>query len=242
MSPGLIALDASTDRVELVLSRHGKISSRTLGAGADASRQVLPALQGLLADAGMTLADITAFAYGAGPGAFTGLRTACAITQGLAFGTGKPVLALDTLAVVAEASWAEAGVAEVWAVLDARMGEVYAAPYRRLGPGRWQALAAAALYRPEALRDGLAPGARMAGPGVAAYAELRDSAAALAVPARPAGAAMLALAQAAWGDEARLDPAAALPVYVRDKVAQTTAERQAAKAAAAVSAAAELLA
>ena len=93
----------------------------------------------LLAEAGCTLAELDAIAFGCGPGAFTGLRTACSVAQGLAFGAGKPVLAVDSLMLVAHDARSQHAADEVWVAMDARMDEIYAAAYRWLGT-RWAVL------------------------------------------------------------------------------------------------------
>ncbi|WP_119156273.1 tRNA (adenosine(37)-N6)-threonylcarbamoyltransferase complex dimerization subunit type 1 TsaB [Caldimonas tepidiphila] len=200
--------------------------------GAQASAALLPAIERLLAESGMTLAQLDAIAFGRGPGAFTGLRTACAVAQGLAFGAEKPVLAIDTLMVVAEDARAAApGLAEVWAATDARMGEVYAARYRHDG-ARWRTLDAPALYAPAALAERIAASpAALAGDALLVHGDALAAAAPQAWPdARPHAAALVALARAAWRDGEALDAAEALPLYIRDKVAQTTAEREAERA------------
>jgi tRNA threonylcarbamoyladenosine biosynthesis protein TsaB len=232
MSVYLLAIDASTDLIELALTTPDQLRSTTLAGGAAASASLLPAVRELCAAAACRLGDLDAVAFGAGPGAFTGLRTACATAQGLAFGLDRPVLALDTLAAVAEAAWADRGAQRLWAALDARMGEVYAVPMRRLGAGAWQAERPVALYSPQALLANLGADDLLAGPAVAAYAVLADAPAALrCAQARPAGAALAAVALAAWQADAAQPAHLALPVYVRDKVAQTTVERAAERAA-----------
>ncbi|WP_085978598.1 tRNA (adenosine(37)-N6)-threonylcarbamoyltransferase complex dimerization subunit type 1 TsaB, partial [Rubrivivax gelatinosus] len=105
--------------------------------GALASAALLPTVQALLARAGLVLADLEAVAFGRGPGAFTGLRTSCAVAQGLAFGIGCPVLPVDSLLIVAEDARVQ------------RMDEVYAARWR-WADGRWNEVVAPALYTLEA--------------------------------------------------------------------------------------------
>lgn len=204
--------------------------------GAQASSRLVPELMALLARAGLTLAEVDAIGFGRGPGAFTGLRTACAVAQGLAFGAGKPVLALDSLMLVAEdarqQSTAPLGQ-QVWVAMDARMGEIYAAAYAHDGR-RWQTVQAPALYSPAALLAhwGAMPPPALCGSAIEVFDELREFA-----PAWPnccsRPQALAVLAEQAWAEGLRLDPAEAMPVYVRDKVAQTTAERLALRAAAA---------
>ena len=232
-----LALDASTETVHLALVQGPRVTARAMPGSAQASAALLPAVQAMLQEAGMALRDLDAIGYGRGPGAFTGLRTACSVAQGLAFGAERPVLALDTLAALAEAA-RQAGEADtaVWGVLDARMGELYAARWRRdAATGAWQADVAPALWSPAALAEAVeAAPAPLAGPGVAAQeAVLGPLAGRLGLrgwpEAAPHGAALAALVRAAADTGPRLDPAQALPLYLRDKVAQTTAEREAAR-------------
>jgi tRNA threonylcarbamoyladenosine biosynthesis protein TsaB len=241
----LLAIDTATEVMHLALVAGDAVHVRAEAGGARASLALLPALHALLAQAGVTLAQVEAFAFGRGPGAFTGLRTACAVTQGLALGTGRPVISLDTLMAVAESARLRGAVARgqvLWAATDARMGEVYAARYLLgpdsgpgLGPAGWQTLDAPALYAPQTLAARLAAEpAVVAGNAAEVYVELlRPVAQALWPQAVPEGAALAALARAAWLRGERLDAAQAVPLYVRDKVAQTTAEREQARARAA---------
>ena len=97
-----LAFDTSTDVLSLGLSARGQTTLRTLAGGAQASAQLIPQVLDLLAQASLGLADLQAIVFGRGPGSFTGLRTACAVAQGLAFGANVPVLPIDTLLAVAE--------------------------------------------------------------------------------------------------------------------------------------------
>lgn len=240
--PVLLALDTATDRIHAALAVGDRVRTLDLPGGAQASSQLLPALKGLLSEAGLSWADLSAVAFGSGPGAFTGLRTACSITQGLALGADCPVIVLDTLMVVAEHArqqapqWCPDG-AEVWVLQDARMEELYVGSFCWQGQ-RWVPKQAPQLWSLDEparrwaadTRDDLV---RLCGNAMQVYPERfafasAEGAAILVQPAMPAGAALAALAQAAWADGQTVDVALALPRYVRDKVAQTTAERQAA--------------
>jgi tRNA threonylcarbamoyladenosine biosynthesis protein TsaB len=236
--PSLLAFDTSTERMAVALVCAAGVFTHDGPGGAQASAGLLPQAHALLRQAGVDLRQLQAIAFGQGPGAFTGLRTSCAVAQGLAFGLGCPVLPLDSLQLVAEDALAQAvdcsGMppdgCELAVAMDARMDEAYAARYRRSGSG-WQVLDAPALYTLPALAQAwsLRPPAWVAGSAVTAFAgRLPLPPAAQCVPVERSRAAALArLAVAAWGAQAAIDPALALPTYLRDKVALTTAERQA---------------
>jgi tRNA threonylcarbamoyladenosine biosynthesis protein TsaB len=200
--------------------------------GAKASATLLPAIFRLLGEAGIALADLDAIAFGRGPGAFTGLRTACSVAQGLAFGAGKQVLPIDSLLAVAEDARA-AGLAprRVWALIDARMEQIYGAEYEHVD-GRWSTRVAPFLTDCAALAERwhAEPPQAIAGNALTVFAgRLATREAVLAPLATPSALALLHLAEQAWADGAAVDPALALPLYVRDNVAQTTAERELAK-------------
>jgi len=229
----LLALDSATESLALALAADGKLFLREEEGGAQASTRIVPLVHELLAEAGRRLADVDAIAFGRGPGAFTGLRTACAVAQGLAFGAGKPVLPIDSLLIVAEDARAQAEAAgtpqpaSLWVAMDARMDEIYAAQYGWDG-ARWQTRCEPALYAPDALRVRWGRPDAAAGNALEVFAPALGSIEPAWPRARSRAAALGRLAAQAWDQGLRLDAAQAQPVYVRDKVALTTAERLAA--------------
>ena len=231
----LLAFDTSTDHLSVAVQRgaDGARFAHTGAGGAQSSATLIPTVQALLAQAGLQLRDLHAIVFGRGPGSFTGLRTACSVAQGLAWGAGVPVLPVDTLLAVAEAARQSLSTApdslRVLALLDARMGEVYAAGYAWAPATGWQALADAAVLPPEAVAVPPA-GTLLAGNAAAVYAD-RLPAAVLALPRAdvlPTADALLSLAPALLAAGRAVPADQALPLYIRDKVAQTTAERAAA--------------
>ena len=225
----LLAFDTATERTSIALAAHGRTWQHEGEGGARASAAFLPALMALLAEADMKVADLDAIAFGRGPGAFTGLRVACSVAQGLGFGAGKPVLPIDTLLAIAEDARAGADAMRVWAVMDARMNEIYAAEYE-FGAHGWQVRSAPMLTTAGALNE-LWSESRpqvVAGSALAAFAAQLESAGARLLPdAAPRAIGMLSLARALLAAGGAVDAALALPLYLRDKVAQTTAEREA---------------
>lgn len=241
-SPRLLMLDTATEVVHAALVVGERVRALAVEGGAQASASTLPTLQALLRDEDLPWSGLDAIAFGRGPGAFTGLRTACSVAQGLALAADCPVIPLDTLMAVAEDArqsepdaWAPGAV--VWVAQDARMGELYVAAYRWLG-AHWQLEAEPRLWalgvpreRWAALSEGpQARPAHIAGNALLAHPSAFEGLDARQWPqAAPRGAALAALARQAWARGESVDAALALPLYVRDKVAQTTAERLAAK-------------
>ncbi len=233
----LLAFDTSTELISIAVTRPvdgvARVWQHTGAGGAQASSTLIPVIETLMAEAGLTFEQLDAIAFGRGPGSFTGLRTACAVAQGLGFGAGVPLLPVDTLLAVAEEARAlqapQASSLRVLALLDARMDELYAAPYDYVA-GRWQQRADFGLYKPEhiPLQDREA----LAGNVFAAYGERLPVPAALPCwQALPTAGAMLRLAPALLAEGNAVPAELALPRYIRDKVALTTEERAAVKAA-----------
>ena len=230
-----LAFDTSTEHLSVAVQNGEQLLAHSGAGGAQASTTLLPLIQQLLADAGLKLADLDAIVFGRGPGSFTGLRTACSVAQGLAFGASVPLLPVDTLLAVAEEARHAFGARQVVAVLDARMDQLYAARYDfdaagPLGDGGEGGDGEPMLLSPEALE--VPAGWSLAGNAFSAYGP-RLAPATARHEVLPTATAMLRLAPALLA-AGRIVPAAqAWPLYVRDKVAQTTEERAAIKAAAA---------
>ena len=233
--PTLLAFDTSTEVMSIALVRDGAVSSRDGEGGAQASQHLIPEALRLLRDAGLALRDVDAIAFGHGPGAFTGLRTACSVAQGLAFGAGKPVLPVDSLMLVADDARAQCDAQHWWVAMDARMDEIYAASYRFDG-SRWHNDVAPALYTLPALaaRWDVEPPQAVAGSALEVFGGRLPLPAHVARVARSRSRAeaLARIALQAWCQGEAIDAAQALPLYLRDKVALTTAERDAKKVAA----------
>lgn len=254
----LLAIESSTDTLSIALGSGlpgGPEWSYSGPGSAQASIALLPQVRTLLERAAWPLHSLDAVVFARGPGSFTGLRTACAVAQGLAFGAqsavrpeGLPVLPVDTLLALAHAAVharQQAGGAPapfVAALLDARMGELYVAVYAS-GASGLQALAPPCLCRPQDLRATLSavlPGGlalHPGGPALLLAGNAFDAYPALAIDigpsfgaeqqtALPTASALLRLAPGLLAAGGAVQAQDALPLYVRDKVAQTTAERE----------------
>lgn len=230
----LLVLDTSTEWCSAVLWLDGAVRARRELAGQRHSSLILPMIDGLLAENGLRLADLDGIGYGAGPGSFTGLRIACAVTQGLAFGAGLPVAGVSTLESLAGQAGCEhlaACPSRVLTLLDARMAEVYWAAYERTDAG-WRTAVEPRLALPESVYVPDGDGWVGAGNGFAVLDDaLRAPIAArlgrIEADLMPDAAAMAPLAAQAFARGEGRDAAEAAPIYLRDKVALTVDERRA---------------
>lgn len=220
----ILALETSTESGSCALWRDGVLSERICPPGRSHSETLLPLVRELLDEARVTVGQLDAIAFGAGPGAFTGLRVACGAAQGLAAASGRPLVAVCGLEAMATAT----GAPQVLALLDARMGEVYAGRYV-VGNDGCILHGEIQVVAPEALDLPAGPGWLACGNALTAYPALaaRLLAAGMAGQAGivPTAAVVgrIAAGRAARGEV--IDAALAAPLYVRDKVAKTVAER-----------------
>ena len=227
----LLALDTSTEFLSLALQLGDKIVTHHQHAGQAASQLVLPQIQALLDSANIKLSDLDGIAFGAGPGAFTGVRVACGVAQGLGFGANLPVVGVNTLLALAKAS----GQDRVIACLDARMGEIYHAAFVKEN-GKWLAQSATTVCKPEAapMLDG---GWIGVGSGWAVYGDILSNIYAenlvktlpndLHHKVTPSAKAILQLAAPIFAAGEAKSASQAMPIYIRNRVALTTIEREA---------------
>ena len=223
----ILALDTSTEWCGAAVGDDAQWLVREIRSGAQHSEHLLPMVRAVLAEAGTSLASLDAIAFGAGPGSFTGIRVGCGVAQGLAFGADLPVVAVSTLEALAQEARRAHGWSRVFACLDARMREVYAAAYEAEA-ATWRAFLEPLVAQPGDLAP-LANAEAGAGNGFAAYPALAAQIGLEAIDAtlRPTARAIgeLALPRVVAGGG--VPAAEALPNYVRQRVALTTAERDA---------------
>jgi tRNA threonylcarbamoyladenosine biosynthesis protein TsaB len=246
----LLAIETSTDSLSVALgggAADEPLWQHTGPGAAQASLTLLPVIETLLAEAGWRLHDLDALVFARGPGSFTGLRTACAVVQGLAYGArsearpdGLPVLPIDTLAALAEEARGlqlaagEPASRRIAALLDARMGEMYVGAYLCDGPGLVEQQPPR-LCAPDELvgwwrsawpDDTASDDDLLAGNVFEAYGAQFSDLPGRRQRALPTARALLRLASAGLAQGLAVSAHQALPLYVRDKVAQTTAERE----------------
>jgi tRNA threonylcarbamoyladenosine biosynthesis protein TsaB len=252
-----LAFETATRRLSVALWQDGEITERWADMPNSGSEVLLPWANELLAESGITFKALDGIAFGAGPGGFTGLRLACGVTQGLAFGLDVPVVPVSTLAALALATGERTGgrhaVENVWTCLDARMNEVYLAAYRVAGGTAHEVIppqclppasvGSADLFAAAPPGDSPGRDAKLravlpaptflpacgAGDGFKSYgqvlaAQLPDL---IGIHADifPTASAVARLAARVFARGGGLSAELAQPIYVRDKVAFTTAER-----------------
>lgn len=224
----ILAIETSTEHCAVAVGDGTRWCVREEHLGQSHSERALLLCRESLAEAGYAVRELDAIAFGAGPGSFTGVRIACGLAQGLALADDLPVVPVPTLEALAEAAWASGGHSRIVACLDARMREVYVAAYARNGEG-WTVVAPPAVLPPAAVAGLGGAGWFGAGNGFAAYPALSAQLELATIDAtlRPSARAVaeLALKRMVAGEAVAVDDA--LPLYVRHRVALTTAERNA---------------
>jgi tRNA threonylcarbamoyladenosine biosynthesis protein TsaB len=230
----LLAFETATEACSVAVWIDGEVRERFEVAPRRHAELALPWAGQLLAEAGIAKAQLDAIAVGRGPGAFTGVRLAIAIAQGIALALDRPMVPVSTLAVLAMSPSA-APERHVLAAIDARMGEVYSAAFVREGNGV-VALSKETVSRPDAVAppDGIDAWFGV-GTGFAAVdGELRQRLqprlAGVDAGALPHASDLAGLAAIAFANDGGLPPERAEPAYLRDNVALTLAEQQALRA------------
>lgn len=223
----ILALETATEACSVALWIDGAILERFELAPRRHAELVLPMADALLAEAGIGKRELDAIAVGRGPGAFTGIRLAIAVAQGLALAFDRPVLPVSTLATLAMGQRAQP--LPILALIDARMGEVYAAAFAPDADGLVTPLGDETVLPPGSVT---APGAGFVGigTGFGVYADMLNARFANALrsfqpDALPHAADVARLAARDLAAGRGIDPQHAQPIYLRDKVAFTLAEQ-----------------
>lgn len=219
----LLALETSTDQCSVALLTDGEVRERVQSAAHAHAELILPMVESLLAESQCSLRQLDALAFGRGPGAFTGVRVATAVVQGLAFGAERPVVPVSDLMAVAASAHRRHGAHRVLACLDARLQEVYWCAYEVTAPDQLRECVAEQLGGAELVRP---PAGYWfgAGSGFAAYrsqlqAGLGQNLDGVDTTLRPAARDIASLAARLFAEGHAVSAEAALPVYLRDQVA-----------------------
>ncbi len=241
--PHLLALDTSNQYCSVALQWDGRIQAQHEWSEQKHSQMILPMVRALMGVQNADFADLDAIVVGIGPGGFTGVRLAVAVAQGLAFAAQKPVLAYSSLAAMALAGLRQTTVTQIVIAMDARMQQVYWAHYS-LSEGDLQVVVTPSLDDVGVFANylaGIDEPCAVAGNATTVFEPIAQACtrAPLAVAPMdheaPHAEDLLHLANRAWHDGAwaegvALSPEQVQPLYVRDKVAQTIAERETAAA------------
>ena len=229
----ILAIETATDACSCALEHSGTTVTRHAVAPRRHTELLLPMIDSVLAEAGVALGALDAIAFGRGPGSFTGLRIACSVAQGLAFGADCPLVGVSTLQVIAAGMHRTHAAPRVLVALDARMGEVY------WGGFEWDGVAMAPVLEesvapPQAVRVPIERAWAGAGSGWATYRDVLDECVAdrqgrppepVEAARLPAAVDMLVPAKAALEAGLAVAPEDAAPVYLRSNVARAAPRR-----------------
>ena len=221
----ILAFDTSSEYCSIALLLESDILGEEVLAGQRHSELVLPKVSQMLDESGLTLAQLDGIAFGSGPGSFTGLRIACGIAQGLAFGAGLPVIGISTLEALAQ----QAGGTRIIAALDARMHEIYHAAYQKT-MDEWQVVSEPTLCLPQNAPLVPEQGWTGCGSGFDMYPEVLRTRYEgyvnhIISGLRPNARVMAQLAAPRFARGLGVDPADAAPLYIRNIVALKEKER-----------------
>ncbi|BBB60198.1 tRNA (adenosine(37)-N6)-threonylcarbamoyltransferase complex dimerization subunit type 1 TsaB [Undibacterium sp. KW1] len=222
----ILAIETSTELATAAILTDGGIFVRELSGVQTHSQGILPAIQELLTEAGLRLQDCDAIAFGCGPGAFTGIRTACGIVQGLAYGADLPVMPVVSLLAMAEAAREQVAATEFVCILDARMNEVYWAQYRFDDAAGWTEISAPALSALDVALAGITLGSPQLALGNGLVLPESALAQYASLPCMPHARQVGILGQLDFVAGRSLPADQAQPLYLRNKIALTTAERE----------------
>ncbi|MEB6337916.1 tRNA (adenosine(37)-N6)-threonylcarbamoyltransferase complex dimerization subunit type 1 TsaB [Serratia rhizosphaerae] len=224
MSTRILAIDTATEACSVALWNQGETHALFELCPREHTQRILPLVQQVLAESGVTLAELDALAFGRGPGSFTGVRIGIGIAQGLALGADLPMLGVSTLQTMAQGAWRMTGAQRVLAAIDARMGEVYWGQFERQSDGQWLESEGEAVLSPEqalARAQGLQGDWAQVGTGWQTYPELVAGAPITLHDGQillPRAEDMLPLALHAWQQGLACPVEQAEPTYLRNEV------------------------
>lgn len=219
----LLAIETSTEACSVALYRDGTVTERFALAPRRHTELLLPMIEELLAEAAAGPADLDGLAFGAGPGAFTGLRIACAFTQGIALARELPVAPVSSLAALAQGVARATGATRLLPAFDARMGEVYCGAYETRADGLVSALSADRVCPPAQVQwpagaEWTACGSGWASHGDALRASLGTRLREVLADSYPHAQDVARLGVEAFKAGRGRPAEEALPVYLRDEI------------------------
>ncbi|WP_434524981.1 tRNA (adenosine(37)-N6)-threonylcarbamoyltransferase complex dimerization subunit type 1 TsaB [Photorhabdus asymbiotica] len=223
MSTRILAIDTATEACSVALWDDGAVLAQFEISPREHTQRILPMVQSVLTEAGISLQQLDALAFGRGPGSFTGVRIGVGIAQGLALGAELPVIGVSTLNTMAQGVFRLTGSTQVLTAIDARMGEIYWGQYIRNRKGEWKGNETEAVLKPERIQDIMASlngDWMVAGTGWQAYPQLRPSHLTLndSDITLPHAEDMLPLAVQMWQNGEVTAVEHAEPVYLRNEV------------------------
>lgn len=231
----LLSVDTSTESCSAALMCQGDVTERCEIAPQQHAKLILPMIDQLMGDAGLVPTQLDAVVFGRGPGSFTGVRIATALAQGIALAIDRPVVGVSSLAAIAHALYRTAGQENCVALIDARMNQVYAGAYTTEGTGLTRLVGEEAVLDPQHVSVPETGDWLACGSGFNAY---RDVFEAMSLNGHladgehgdvvfPSAYDCVVLGQVALANGQGVDAADASPVYLRDNVALTEAQRKA---------------
>ncbi|QAV24777.1 tRNA (adenosine(37)-N6)-threonylcarbamoyltransferase complex dimerization subunit type 1 TsaB [Proteus hauseri] len=224
MSLRILAIDTATESCSVAVWNEGVVASRFEISPREHTQKILPMVKSALEEAGLTLQNLDALAFGQGPGSFTGVRIGIGVAQGIALGAELPMIGVSSLATMAEGVFRTTGKKQVLVAIDARMGEIYCAQYHRNEEGKWQGEETEAVMKPEQFLESVAhiEGEwAIAGTGWQAYPEMQKTLSQHIIETEitlPAAQDMLPLAVYRWQEGKATKVEDAEPVYLRNEV------------------------
>ena len=220
----ILAIETATEACSAAIVLSGEVIERYEVAPRRHNHLILPMIEAVLAEAGASRAQIDAVAFGRGPGSFTGVRIAAGVTQGIAYALDRPVLPVSTLAALALQALEETVADGVYACLDARMGEIYGASYRRGASGLPELVGREAVLSPAAVETGIIDAQCGIGSGWSTYREVlrgRFGAGIKVIEDRfPRAGEIGRLGARDFLAGCFVPPSEAIPLYLRDQVAR----------------------
>lgn len=229
----ILAVDTATEACSAALYIDGEIQERFEIAPREHTKLLLPMIDSLMAEAELRPQQLDALAFGCGPGSFTGIRIATGVMQGIAYGADLPVVPVSTLAAISQACLQKTEYDTLFTAVDARMHEIYWAVYQRDAEGFAQLLGKEQV-QPATEVDALQLTGYGIGSGWQRYQQalttrLKDQLIAYDADYLPHSAEIALLGAVGVQRQQAVSVYQAMPVYLRDKVAKTTAEREAVK-------------